>query len=65
MKRINSNIQSINNNTISVKINYNGSRNSNKDDLILENSNEKEFNLREIIYDNIKKWYNGYKIWFI
>jgi len=62
MKRINSNIQSINNNTISVKINYNGSRNSNKDDLILENSNEKEFNLREIIYDNIKKWYNGYKI---
>ena len=61
-KRINSNIQSINNNTISVKINYNGSRNSNKDDLILENSNEKEFNLREIIYDNIKKWYNGYKI---
>jgi len=37
-----------------------------KDDLIhknkFENSNEKEFNPREISYDNMKKWYNGYKI---
>jgi len=37
---------------------------SDKDELIhknkLENSNEKEFNPREITYDNIKKRYNGY-----